>query len=155
MLISFNSPNWERKSFVGSGEAAEWHPVFELHPSGRSTRIGLTRDGGWVVEISDAKVMPEGFNTTLLLLLEMNRTEALATVRRGIAAEGLPDPVIRTFPFDMIVTAALTFSQYWRNLAISWLEEGYPLNDEMASNLEGLPLVHRWRRERGDKIFDA
>ena len=55
--------------------------------------------------------------------------EVVTQIKTGLVALDLPAAVILTFPFDEILIAALATS--WKTLALRWIVQGYPFNDEM------------------------
>ena len=74
-------------------------------------------------------------------------------LRSGVRQIGLPEIVIKTFPLDSIVEAALINSSYWANLAEEWINLGYPLNDHIAKIIPNNEMVIQWQKQRIEKIF--
>ena len=79
----------------------------------------------------------------------------LTHIREGLEVIGLPEPVVRTFPFDKVLFTALKLSNHWSELAIQWLESGYPVSPEIALEFPELVHVVRWQKERMDQITNA
>jgi hypothetical protein len=73
----------------------------------------------------------------------------------AIKSVGLPENVIKSFPFDKVIEEALNSSKHWSSLADLWLEDGYPISPEMALSFPGHKMVLRWQKDRIDKITNA
>jgi hypothetical protein len=71
----------------------------------------------------------------LFTLLELPLNKVILKIKRGLNAKKLPEVAILTFPFDELLIASLQSS--CADLAIEWLEQGYPLNDELRLVLCG------------------
>jgi len=152
LLAQFNSPNWCSRKIDGTNEKVKWLPILEL---GR-VRFGITERGGWCGEFADRKrIRPDTFYAAFWSILEGKRSDIVRLLKEAIASAGLPEVVIRTFPFDKIMETALATTTQWMLCAVSWLEDGYPISPGIASLLPDHKLVLRWQKERMDKIIDA
>lgn len=85
----------------------------------------------------------------LLPLLELNLVQARGLVEASVNARRLPRSVANDFPYVELITYALAWeTDGWPENAIEWLEEGFPVNREIACVLERLSLNAR----RGQRL---
>jgi hypothetical protein len=151
LLAKFNSPNWCTRRIDGTNERIDWLPIWEFE----GHRFGVTKNGGWTGEYVDRKrIRPDTFYAAFLTILEKKRSDIVKLLKDAIASAGLPENVIRTFPFDEIMETAITIPSFVLH-AYSWLEDGYPLSPGIANLLSEHKLVLRWQKERMDKILNV
>lgn len=152
LLKSFESAEWSEREIDGVGESLKWLPIISY----KEHCFGLTADGIWRGEYSDqCRVTQQDFFIAFVSLLELDRVDSIAHISEAIAKVGLPANVIRTFPFDCIMLTALKSSTYWQDLAVKWLDGGYPVSAEIALQLPELKSVVMWQKERIERILNA
>lgn len=152
LLDSFESPNWSERAIDGTSKVVKWLPVIELE----GHYYGISSEGEWAGEFSDKqRIRPSSFYVAFLPILEKSRKDIVTLLNTAIKAVGLPENVIRTFPFDKIVEEALSSSEHWSSLADAWLEDGYPISAELALSFSEHKLVLRWQKQRMDRIIYA
>ncbi|ADE55908.1 hypothetical protein Caka_2895 [Coraliomargarita akajimensis DSM 45221] len=83
-------------------------------------------------------------------ILEFNRTDIIEAIRVGIIEADLPDVVLTTFPFDAILES--TWS-HWKVLAEQWINDGYPLNDNLCQMFEENKNVIAFRKAREALLY--
>lgn len=157
ILKSFESPLWCEREVDGLGEVHNWLPIFVYCSASTKLqhRYGLLANGVWVCEFSDnLRVRPEAFYPGFLVLLESPFNEVVSLLRSSISQIGLPEIVITSFPLDAIIETALTGESYWSDLAEGWINQGYPLNENIPKLIPNNKMVIQWRKERIEKIFD-
>jgi len=151
LLNKFNSPNWCTRQIDGTNEKIDWLSIWEFE----GHRFGVTKKGGWTGEFADRKrIRPDTFYVAFLTILEKKRSDIVKLLKEAIASAGLPENVIRTFPFDEVMETAITIPSYI-SYAYSWLDDGYPLSPGIANLLPEHKLVLRWQKERMDKIINV
>ena len=151
LLAEFNSPNWCIRQIDGTDEKIEWLPIWEFE----GHRFGVTKKGGWTGEFADRKrIRPDTFYAAFLTILEKKKSDIVKSLKEAIASAGLPENVIRTFPFDEVIETAITMPSYI-SCACTWLDDGYPLSPGIVNLLPEHKLVRRWQKERMDKIVDG
>ncbi|MGD9244304.1 MAG: hypothetical protein PVH36_05185 [Desulfobacterales bacterium] len=151
LLAEFNSPNWCTRQIDGTDEKIDWLPIWEFE----GLRFGVTKNGGWTGEFADKKrIRPDTFYAAFLTILEKERSDIVKSLKEAITSAGLPENVIRTFPFDEIIETAITIPSYIM-CTYSWLDDGYPLSPGIVNLLPDHKLVRRWQKERMDKIINV
>jgi hypothetical protein len=65
----------------------------------------------------------------LFRILENPLGQIIKLIKQGLQSNNLPDIAIITFPFDDILIAS--FESSWAELGLKWIDQGYPMNDEM------------------------
>lgn len=128
------------------------HIAIFKRPYDRQT-IGITENGFWCVS-NDGNIWEfteEKHAYVFYLLLYTPLKQIIQLIKDGLKLKKLPSKIIVTFPFDELILLAIK-SSFWCHLAMNWVEEGYPLNDEMK-----LALCHhdkqsrlwlKWQKER-------
>ena len=156
MLKSFNSQLWVKREIDGVGEVHNWMPIFKYTPPNYDDRhsYGLLDDGVWLPEYEDRlRVMQEGNYWGFFVLLLSPYKDIVSILRENVKRVGLPEVVITTFPFDLIIESSLSTNTQWRDLAEEWINSGYPLNDNICALLPENKLVVRQKNERIKSIF--
>jgi len=119
-----------------------------------SASIGITDEGYWcVVHRNTIYSLKESKDADVfLLLLYTPLQEIVSLLKSGLQSYGLPIEILLTFPFDEILIHA--FSSKWQLKAITWLDEGYPMNDEMRNLLwGGNKQAKTWLRYQESRLF--
>lgn len=96
-----------------------------------SQKIGITEDGYWCL-VNESKVWPlktVDHAHVFYLLLYTPINEIIELIKGGLKNSQLPENMVFTFPFDELVLGAIQSS--WIDLALKWVEQGFPLNEEM------------------------
>lgn len=96
-----------------------------------SHQMGITEDGYWCVA-HEGRIWP--LKTTnnayiFFLLLYTPIKDIIEHIKTGLKDLKLPIKIAFTFPFDELILGA--FQTGWKTLALKWIDQGYPLNDEM------------------------
>lgn len=152
LLKNFESTEWSEREIDGAGNILRWLPIISY----KDHCFGLTADGIWRGEYSDqCRVTQQNFFIAFVSLLELDRIDAIANIAEALAKVGLPANVIKTFPFDSIMLTALKSSSHWQDLAVNWLESGYPMSAEIALQLPDLKSVVMWQKERLERVLNA
>lgn len=113
--------------------------------------------GNWSFENNGEhkSLSDEGNSIVLLPLLEKDYAEVLTLLDSLAEKENVDAINVAKFPFDNVILTALNwYSSYWPNLAIGWLEKGYPLKRKFITPIENIiedksydqKLRHRSRR---------
>jgi pimeloyl-ACP methyl ester carboxylesterase len=129
--------------------------------------VGLaTRTEVW------AKILDEQLYIPLLPFLGHPYPIVAARLIDGLAAAGIPRGEAERMPLRGLVVFALAGPMRWGwgGYAVSWIEAGFPVDDEIASALEGIALdkrfpqgvrhrafatAKRWRRAQGGAAAQA
>ncbi|HDN27569.1 MAG TPA: hypothetical protein ENG03_10830 [Thioploca sp.] len=116
---------------AADGSTLKYVPVFERAYD--SEMMGISENGFlWIANkgrVWELKNSESGH--IFYLLLDTPLKEVVDILKNGLVRLDLPEKLIMTFPFDELVLSAITFSYHRCNLAFKWVEEGYPLTDEM------------------------
>ena len=92
---------------------------------------GMEKEDRFVEFTTPNQCMP------LLPMLEFTYSQALEMIRQGIQQTDVSPKLLEDFPFDNILYLALTWpTHYWPSLAVTWLEEGYPISEELINLLK-------------------
>ncbi|MEM7194546.1 MAG: hypothetical protein AAF402_06320 [Pseudomonadota bacterium] len=119
---------------TSSGEAISYIEIFEIPTIKR--KIGISSNGYWCsCDSTIREINGNGECRVLFQLLEIPIRNLVETIKAGLGRRNLPEKLLLTFPFDEIVVPALDSS--WKDLALKWLEDGYPTNDEIDYILSG------------------
>lgn len=95
--------------------------VFGHFPRARRT-VGMIGTTWCVAEGGRVSTIDEG-PRAFVSLLEENRAELESLLRDGLAREGLPAPLLESFPFAAVIELALThLGEYWIDRALEWVE---------------------------------
>jgi len=102
-----------------------------------SAIIGINKNGYWCVVHNDIMYSLENTKDAdvFLLVLYTPLQEILALIKKGLLDINLPVDITLTFPFDKILEFAL--NSKWHQKAISWIDEGYPIDDNMREIIYG------------------
>ncbi len=99
-----------------------------------SNQIIITEEGFWGVE-GENKILLTPKNSdqfyVFYLLLYTPIHEIIKLMKNGLNSHKLPEKIAYTFPYDELIIAALKGSHNWGALAMKWLDQGYPINDEI------------------------
>lgn len=151
-LLAAHDLCWQEKFEVDSGQELRWVKVFEW----KHHEYGISSDGAWREACLENQLSHESNFMSFLSILELSRSDALALLRSEITRLGLPDSVIRTFPFDQVMLMGLKMmSDYWAEKVKNWLDNGYPMSAQIAVEFPDLPQVASWQKQRLEKILNA
>jgi hypothetical protein len=139
------------ESKAADGSTLKYVPVFERPYD--FEMMGISENGFWcfankerIWELKNSE--PHIF----YLLLYTPLKEVVDIIKKGLVRLKLPEKLIITFPFDELVLSAIKSSSHWCNLALKWIEEGYPLTDEMrlylCNNDKQSKQWLKWQKER-------
>lgn len=155
MLQDVPETSWVSREIDGTGVAVRWLQIACHTNHSRAHNYGICNSGDWTWQYSDDRRIASPENLSgFLPLLEETRTIAVSLLRSGVAARGLPSPVVLTFPLDKIVAMALQSSTYWRSLAEKWIDTEYPPNDEIAALVSENAKIRAWKRSRLRRVFE-
>ena len=157
LLKALKHIKWHDRVIDGSNENIKWLPVVSYECSaGVTHKSGLGSDGIWRGEYSDSRrVTKTGYSPCFFTILEFERVSFLELLRNSILSAGLPENIIRTFPFDDIMLAAMRAHGHWASLADSWLEQGFPLSPQMIIEFTDHKLVRKWEKQHLNEIINA
>ena len=112
-----------------NGNVPKYISIFD-NPAGQGC-IGITEEGYWCDVYAGTIRTVNGIDNQRILfsLLQNPLQEIVALIKAGLAANKLPGIISVSFPFDEILLASLQTS--WDDWAMKWIEDGYPLNDEL------------------------
>lgn len=131
----------------------EYIDVFE-HP-GKDSIIGIDENGTWCA-VSNSVVWSPQKNDHFYIfftLLEFPLKEIASLIQEGLSKRGVPNKIAYTFPFDYLVLAAIKVSNHWSELALKWLEQGYPANDEIMFQLcNNDPQNKKWLQLKEQRL---
>lgn len=137
--------------------------VFQI--PGKTWWVRYSDAHGWGCPTGDGPLwfQERAIYMPLLPLLELSYMNARELVDVGAKAAHLSQAVADDFPFKELVAYALAWeTDYWPDNAIKWLEQGFPMNWEIAEGLKRLSnnprsgqrlrhsasaLARRWGRE--------
>ncbi|RKZ90662.1 MAG: hypothetical protein DRR19_09405 [Candidatus Parabeggiatoa sp. nov. 1] len=142
---------------AADGSILKYVPVFERPYD--SEMMGISENGFWCVanegRIWELKKSESGYIFYLLLYTPLK--EIVDTLKKGLFRLKLPEKLIITFPFDELVLSAITSSSHWCQLALKWVEQGYPLTDEMrlylCNNDKQSQQWLKWQQDRLSNIL--
>ncbi|OEF55833.1 hypothetical protein [Enterovibrio norvegicus] len=116
------------------GSAIKYLTLFK-DPGGNGA-FGITEFGDWCSIGTEVRTVSEVDHERIFFrLLENPLNEVVSLIKSSLKELHLPEIIVLTFPFDSILVAALQSS--WKDLAMKWIDSGYPLNDEMILILSG------------------
>jgi hypothetical protein len=151
LLNQFDSPHWCTRFIGDTKERVEWLPVFNINDH----QYGLTKQGTWHGEYNDNKrLLTEKAYYQFFIILEFSRAEFFELFKQSIKDINLPEAVIKTFPFDLILEDAMTGPGGWGSLAFKWIEGGYPLSPNMILQCPENIHVIRWKKARLEKLIN-
>lgn len=135
------------------GTTIDYLPLFD-DPSGNGA-FGITECGAWCSIGAEIRVVSEvDHERVLFRLLENTLSEVISLIKSSLQEFQLPEIIVMTFPFDSLVTAALQSS--WQDLAMKWIDSGYPLNDEMILILSGNDKESKfWLNKQRERLSDV
>lgn len=144
---------WLERRVDEEDTTRSWLPIFSIGEH----QYGLLDSGDWISEYSDRlRVSKPSLLVPFLVILERSRNEFLSLLEESINNNGLPGIVKFTFPLDELLECALSSpSDYWKRLAISWLESGYPLNDTLSALIPDSQVAIKWHKERIERAFST
>lgn len=112
-----------------NGDSCSYVEVVKCLNQGGS--YGISENGYWCSIFASTidEVTGPNHERTMFRILDSSFEKFLKAVKEGLANIGMPEQAILTFPFDEVLLAALDSG--WKNVALKWIEQGYPMNDEM------------------------
>jgi len=124
----------------------------QYHPHER--KFGITENGYWCsCENEVYELRKNDDNRIFFQLLEIPVKDLIRLVKQGLSKRDLPEAIILTFPFDNILIPVLDSS--WSDLAIEWLKQGYPSNDEIDYMLSGRNTQSAdWLKKQKERLSD-
>lgn len=145
-------------SYEINEENHSWFPILEVPDEGNF--LGVNDLGEWVCGKEEwVKNLQTQKNSFILLpILKMKKQEFVSNLKKAITTNDLPEVIIDTFPFDHIVIGGLqSYGDNFKN-AVSWLDDGFPPNDVIASICDEkcpnkISAINRWRNERLKSIL--
>ncbi|WP_438038268.1 hypothetical protein [Sorangium sp. So ce128] len=156
LLRRADAGRWCVQTIDGSGEPCKWLPVVKYSARFNPTQhaIGLIDSGEWTCQYADGLRVARPKNLVgFMPVLEFDRPTVLSMIDQGLASQGVPSKVLRTFPFDDLLVLALESSSHWRQHAEAWVDSGYPPNDRIAALLPRNSRVREWAESRIDAIL--
>ena len=123
--------------------------VFQI--PGKTWWVRYSDVHGWGCQTNDGPLWfkERGIYMPLLPLLELDLVQARGLVEASVEARRLSRSVADGFPYMELIVYALAWeTDGWPKNAIEWLEEGFPVNREIACVLERLSLDAR----RGQRL---
>ncbi|WP_445360387.1 hypothetical protein ACJJIL_23485 (plasmid) [Microbulbifer sp. EKSA005] len=121
-------------------------------------QIGITEDGFWCVATSSIVWQVKSVHQAhfFYLFFYSKIAHVIELIKEGLKNLGLPENALMTFPFDELVIGALQGG--WRKQALDWIDQGYPLNDEMililCDNDKQSKLWINHQKERFHDLFN-
>jgi hypothetical protein len=112
-----------------NGDLCKYICIFD--DPGRNGSVGISERGFWC-SINDGvirEVTGPDHQRILFRILENPLGQIIKLIKQGLQSNNLPDIAIITFPFDDILIAS--FESSWAELGLKWIDQGYPMNDEM------------------------
>ena len=138
------------------GTCLKYLHVFDRPHDGE--QIGITEEGYWCVA-DEGKIWPlksVDHSHFFFLLLYTPLKEIIISIKNGLKSLDLPEAIIITFPFDELILGAIQTG--WKDQALKWTEEGFPLNEEMllylCNNDKQSKVWLKHQRERLSEIFN-
>ena len=117
--------------------------------------ICLSEHGYWgVVDHGQIWEMAQEENQCYLFytLLYIPLDQVITQIKNSLSERKLPVQIITTFPFDALILSAINTNKHWKNLALKWIENGYPANDEIQLALchgdKQSPYWLQWQKKR-------
>lgn len=114
----------------------EARPILKI--PGKDWFILLTHTGEWAADHPNGFVIFTSPKTCMCLLsiLDNSFDEINLLVEDSLLSIGIDKSEIKSFPYtDTLICALQWETDYWPSLAIQWLEDGFPLTDELIDNL--------------------
>lgn len=124
-----------------------------------SDNIGLDTNGYWCISSDGRMWSPMELDQFYVFycLLYSELEEVVTLIKQGLEKNNLPLQMAYTFPFDDLIYSAMKASSHWRALSIKWIEQGYPLNDEMRFFLCGADPQDKewlkWQKQRLNPVL--
>ena len=120
------------ESSLKDGSGIRYLPIFKRPYD--SLPIGISENGFWCLDSKKNQITEfiTGENEyRFFLLLYTPLKELIELIKNGLSDLKLPEKTIITFPFDELIIEAIKRESCWKDMALKWIDEGYPLNDEM------------------------
>jgi len=135
------------------GTTINYLPLFD-DPGGNGA-FGITEFGEWCSIGAEIRVVSEvDHERVLFRLLQNPLSDVVSLIKSSLQEFHLPEIIVMTFPFDSLVVAALQSS--WQDLAMKWIDSGYPLNDEMILILSGNDKQSKiWLNKQRERLSDV
>jgi hypothetical protein len=112
--------------------------------------VRYSEEHGWGCVTGDGPMWfkQRGVYIPLLPLLEFEHNEVRNLVDSGVRESGLVSDAAEEFPYSELIAYALSWeTDSWPGDAIRWLENGFPLNQDIAATLRHF-AEDRWRGQR-------
>ncbi len=121
--------------------------------------IGIDVHGYWCI-VSDGRICSpkeQGQFCFFYRLLYSDLEHVTSLIKKGLKQNSLPYQIAYTFPFDDLIYSAIRSSSHWRDLSLKWIDQGFPLNDEMRFFLCGEDQQSKawlkWQTQRLNSIL--
>jgi len=152
MLQAVAPEAWRSVVVDGTAQSRQWLTILEYSVPGGSTHtFGLLDDGTWSALYADhTRVVVPDNRVPFFPLLEDPWRETARRIEAAVQTVGLPAKVAWSFPLDATVLLALRSSEYWREKALRWIDDDYPLTDEIAALA---PRAQRVRARHLERMF--
>ncbi len=134
------------------GTGGAYVPIFERPYDSES--MGIDTEGFWCVSSNERMWSPKTFDQFYVFycLLYSQLREVVDSIKEGLGKNSIPVQAAYTFPFDGLIYSAMKASSHWRDHALKWIDQGYPLNDEMRFILCGEDPQNKdwlnWQKQR-------
>ena len=157
LLEAKSGLSWLERQIDGSEEFVKWLPVISFECSAGVTHSGgISINGNWCSEYADKKrITTSEFYACFYTILEFPLKEFIQLLKNSIQESGLPENIIKTYPFDEVMLNAMRTSQHWSSLADSWLEQGYLVSPQIALEFPEHKAVKCWQKQRIEEIINA
>jgi hypothetical protein len=154
ILKKIPESNWQ-KAICDNGKFIQWLEIFQyICPSTQlHHKFGLTNSGVWCCEWQGKVVSFDRNPLAFIVLIESKQKEIVQLIRGSLMRSSLPELVVTTFPLDELLLFAISDSTYWKKYAEHWIEDGYPLNDQIAEALPDNKLIKKWQNDRLTRLF--
>ncbi len=145
------------KALKPNAETGEFVDIFKRPYD--SHIMGIDNNGFWCIADDERMWTPEKLDQFYVFycLLYTELQEVVLLIKQGLQEKGLPLQIAYTFPFDELVFSAMKASSHWRDLSMKWIEQGYPLTDEMRFYLCGKDAQSKgwlnWKKQRLNKVL--
>ena len=164
MLSTVAAEHWIETAFRGDPEnSINVVPICEhCH-----RQLGMSQSGHWITLIGTEFVLLDEDMLSVVVLLDLPLIDLIRQLRQGVERVGLPEVILKTFPFDDLLKFALRIGNGYTTRALDWLEEGYPLSESIVELLADLTsidipqadkkraskLSYHWQRDRLAQIL--
>lgn len=113
------------------------NPIFKVPQKAWWVLLSLDYRWGYEKEDEFISFSSPSVCIPLLPLLELSYPEAVILVQQGLNQAGADLNLLSIFPFNDLLHLALNWeTDYWVSLAVRWLENGYPISEELVDCLK-------------------